>query len=55
MERYKKFIDKSNASLFNKIHFTGNVKLKEKNNRNLNGSIKWVCNWSTQCKSATDL
>ena len=32
--------------LLNKIHFTGNVKLKEKNSSNLNGSINWVCNWS---------
>ena len=36
----------SSDYLFNKIHFTGNIKLKEKNNRNLNGSINWVCNWS---------
>ncbi len=32
--------------LLNKIHFTGDVKLKEKNTSNLNGSINWVCNWS---------
>ena len=36
----------SSDFLLNKIHFTGEVKLKEKNNSNLNGSINWVCNWS---------
>lgn len=32
--------------LLNKIHFSGNSKLKEKNNHKINGSISWVCNWS---------
>ena len=36
----------SSDYLLNKIHFTGDVKLKEKNTSNLNGSINWVCNWS---------
>ena len=36
----------SSDYLHNKIHFTGDVKLKEKNFSNLNGSINWVCNWS---------
>ena len=36
----------SSDYLLNKIHFTGDVKLKEKNSINLNGSINWVCNWS---------
>ena len=36
----------SSDYLLNNIHFTGDVKLKEKNTSNLNGSINWVCNWS---------
>ena len=36
----------SSDYLLNKIHFKGDVKLKEKNTSNLNGSINWVCNWS---------
>ena len=36
----------SSDYLLNKIHFTGDVKLREKNTSNLNGSINWVCNWS---------
>ena len=36
----------SSDYLLNKIHFTGDIKLKEKNISNLNGSINWVCNWS---------
>ena len=36
----------SSDYLLNKIHFTGDVKLKKKNTSNLNGSINWVCNWS---------
>ena len=31
----------SSDYLLNKIHFTGDVKLKEKNTSNLNGSINW--------------
>ena len=32
--------------LLNREHFSGETKLKEKNNATLNGSISWVCNWS---------
>ena len=32
--------------LLNQIHFSGEVKLREKNSPKLNGSINWVCNWS---------
>ena len=32
--------------LLNQVHFSGETKLREKNNPKLNGSICWVCNWS---------
>ncbi|MFL2801425.1 MAG: DNA topoisomerase IV subunit B [Paracoccaceae bacterium] len=32
--------------LLSEIHFSGNSKLKEKNNYKISGSISWVCNWS---------